>query len=250
MPGALAGFQDRMLAALLAAPGDAGDGGPLATLALRVHRNTVRTALIDALAANSPSVAADLGAEAFRGASQDYAPRPPPTDSRLVVYGGGFPDYLESAGAARAAVFARLDRAWIEAQLASDAEPLFAARLADADVGWLSDLRVAPHPAARWLPVEARMAVAWAEARGLSLVAPPLESDGALPLSRLRGIVVAAPISPALARLLDAFATESRLLTAAVGALSTDPDFDLTAGFARLLAAGALVPASQTGTDP
>lgn len=249
MDGELADFQDRLLAALLGPPGDTEASCALPPLALRVHRNTVLTAASEALAANFPAVVDELGPTAFRAAAADFVRRQPPIDPRLVTYGVNFPDFLDSAGANRAAALARLDRAWTEAHLASEAQPIVVGTIAAADPAWLASLRVQPHPAARWPTADAATATRWSEARGIALAEAAIATDRVLILSRPLGVVIATPGPAGLARLLETLRVEPGLLNAAAHVLSGEPAFDLGDGFARLLAAGVLVPASLIGVE-
>lgn len=246
----LADFQDRALAALLGSAGeDGGQDTPIPPFALRVHRNSVLAGAIDALASNFPAVVEELGISEFRGAAGDFARRYPPTDPRLIVYGERFPSYLESAGAVSAAALARLDRAWLECFVAADAEPLDPAELIETDAVDWSRLRVAPHPATRWPVADAATMTAWARARGLAFAAPVRESDSAMLLSRPKRKVVPLPISRGSAALLVALAANPSLITAGTLAMSSTPSLDLADAFAQLLAAGALVPAVETGAQ-
>lgn len=130
--------------------------------ALAVHRNTAVKAAQDALAANYPVVEAIVGAEAFAACAHAFVERHPPTDPRLCLYGEGFPaflggwrhfselDYLPAIGA--------LERLFVEALFASDAEPLDAAALA-ADLD--PDAPLALHPATRIAAFDCPAASLW-----------------------------------------------------------------------------------------
>ena len=71
--------------------------GPVpAAAALRVHRNTVLGALAQALALTYPTVAALVGEAFFDRAAAAFAAEAPPDQARLSVYGGQFPDFLDT----------------------------------------------------------------------------------------------------------------------------------------------------------
>lgn len=154
----LAAFQDAFAAALLAddpaavAPGvrDLAEQPGFA-----VYRNTVLAGCVDALEANYPTIARLVGAEWFRAAAAVHARERLPSQPSLLLYGEDFPAFLAAFPPARElpylAAVARVDRAWTEAHVAAEEEPLAPAVLAglsSADAAWHT-LRV--HPAARWV---------------------------------------------------------------------------------------------------
>lgn len=238
----LADYQDRMLAALLGRSPVEGVDMPLSAMALRVHRNTIFSAAADALLANFPAVADELGAADFRAAACDFVRQQPPTDPRLVTYGAGFPAFLAHAGAAEAAGLARLDFAWIEAHCAG-----MAAAMLSIEPGQLASMRVMPHPAARWVGAEHPLIQRWSALRGMPLSMNAVETDRFLLLSRPHDVVLATPCDAGLAWLLGALHSEPRLLEAAMAACAVYPAFDVGSGFSRLLTAGALVSEPETG---
>lgn len=85
--------QSRFARAILAgdAPAQQGFGGkvPFAQ-ALRIHRNTVIGALVNALRLSYPSVLALVGDAFFDQVAADFARRHPPTAARLNGYGEAF----------------------------------------------------------------------------------------------------------------------------------------------------------------
>jgi len=61
---------------------------------LRIHRNTMLTALANALALTYPAAEALVGAEFFAQAARAYIQAEPPRAALLSLYGGGFADFL------------------------------------------------------------------------------------------------------------------------------------------------------------
>ncbi len=120
--------------------------------ALAVYRNTTVKARIDALQANYPTVAELTGEDWFRAAARAFADHEPGADPAMAAYGEGFPDWLERFAPARNLPFlapvARLDRAWTEAHLASDAAPLSAEQAASQGLA-LAGVVVTLHPSLR-----------------------------------------------------------------------------------------------------
>jgi Putative DNA-binding domain len=62
---------------------------------LRIHRNTMLTALANALALTYPAVAALVGAAFFAQAARIFIQASPPRAALLSLYGDGFGDFLE-----------------------------------------------------------------------------------------------------------------------------------------------------------
>ena len=218
--------------------------------AFSVYRNTVMKGCVDALAANFPAVARLVGERWFRTVALDYATWQPPDDPCLLSYGRGFPDFLELCAAARELPFlagvARVDRYWIEAHVAADA---------DADASCLAGLSpealgatvVTPHPTTRWrwfavLPIY----TLWSRNRLPDVADGALEiewqGEGAL-LTRPHDAVLRRAASQAECVFLDACAGPhgAPLAAAAGAAIGCQPDVDLAALLAGLLRAGALV---------
>jgi hypothetical protein len=227
------------LAALQAQPGFA------------VYRNTVLKARIDALQANHPAVCQMVGEDWFRAAAAVYAHVQPPAEGRLMNYGAGFSDFLQTFEPAAKLPYlgavARLDRCWTECHLAADAPAFSADQLAAQPAHTLATLHLQPHPAARWSWCAEHPAYAlWATQRqGMPFDADLLwEGDGGL-LTRPQGAVVWHPLSQAGLVFLDACASGASLETAATGALTQAPTTDFAALLGTLLHAGALTHSAQ-----
>ncbi|HEX4270468.1 MAG TPA: DNA-binding domain-containing protein, partial [Rhizomicrobium sp.] len=78
-------------------PGD----GEAARVALSVHRNTVLTALVNALRLTYPTADELVGARFFDQVALAYARSNPPRGASLSDYGDGFPDFLADYAPAR-----------------------------------------------------------------------------------------------------------------------------------------------------
>src|ERR1700729_3399794 len=118
-----------------------------------VYRNNVTVSLIDALAAIYPAVQRITGVEFFRAMARFHVRETPPPSPLLFEYGHGFPEFIEryqyASQMSWLADVARIERSWLDAYHAADADPLSADDLADALSERLADLRFAPHPATR-----------------------------------------------------------------------------------------------------
>lgn len=216
--------------------------------AFAVYRNTVMKGCVDALAANFPAVVRLVGEQWFRAVALDFVTWQPPDDPRLLSYGRGFPDFLELCAAARELPYlpgvARLDRFWIEAHVAANADT-DASFLATLSPERLGATVVLPHPAARWRWFAGQpVFTLWSRNR---------ENDGG-PLEiewRDEGALLTRPGDPVLWRVashaecvfLDTCAARAGapLAEAAAAAIACEPETDLAALLAGLLRAGALV---------
>ncbi len=93
----LASLQARMASALLAAdphaqrlPSEWFRGAPAGTAGLRVHRNTVLSAISNALRLTHPAIERLVGEEFFDRMAIEYARAAPPAVPQLDEYGAGF----------------------------------------------------------------------------------------------------------------------------------------------------------------
>jgi len=133
---ALRDYQRAVAAALLS-----GDTGAAAAMIgatpdrLRIHRNTMLTALANAMALTFPAVETLVGAEFFAQTARAFIQAEPPRAALLSLYGGGFADFLAGYAPVGALPYlpdvARLEWAVERAAHASnDGRPL-----ADIDLG-------------------------------------------------------------------------------------------------------------------
>ena len=131
----------------------AGPNGKAATKRYNVYRNNVTVSLIDALAAVFPATLRITGEEFFRAMARFHVRATPPTSPLLFEYGRDFPDFIERYEYAQSmpwlADVARIERAWLDAYHAADAEPLAPQALASIRPERLADTVLTPHPATR-----------------------------------------------------------------------------------------------------
>ncbi len=117
-----------------------------------VYRNNVTVGLVNALAANFPSVRRLLGPSYFDGFARDHVRRHPPTSRMMFEYGADFPAALATESSLRdypyLADVARLEIAWLRVYHAEDAHVLSPQQLAAVEPSALGDLVLKPHPAA------------------------------------------------------------------------------------------------------
>ena len=131
----------------------AGPKGKGAVKRYNVYRNNVTVSLIEALAAIFPAVRRITGEEFFRAMARFHIRETPPNSALLFEYGRDFPAFIAAYEYAQdmpwLADVARIERAWLDAYHAADAEPLSPSALAAVPAERLADLVFTPHPAAR-----------------------------------------------------------------------------------------------------
>src|SRR5258708_4013341 len=130
-----------------------GPNGKAAIKRYNVYRNNVTASLVDALAAVYPAVQRITGVEFFRAMARFHVRATPPASPLLFEYGRDFPAFIEQYEYARPmpwlADTARIERAWLDAYHASDAEPLSPTALASVPAERLADVVFTAHPATR-----------------------------------------------------------------------------------------------------
>ena len=251
----LAEFQRQFVQALQDDGGAAADPAWVRQGGFAVYRNTGRLACRDALHANYPVVARLVGADWFNAAAEHYLRDHPPADSRLLLYGERFPDFLEPLARAHDLPYlvevARLDRAWTEAHAAADASPWQADQLAALPPEALPTLVLRPHPAARWhWSAQVPAYTLWSRHRAddePSWVDLIWQGEGTL-LTRAWGVVRWEPLSRAGCAFLQACADGLPLPRALQTLDALETQVDRGALLGRLLQQGAFQPPSDERT--
>lgn len=211
--------------------------------AMAVYRNTTVKARIDALQANYPTIAELTGDEWFRAVAAVFVAEQPGDDPVMAGFGEGFPDWLVRFEPAREYPYlppvARLDRAWTEAHLARDAEPLRAGDVAPLGLA-LAGKTLALHPSTRvfwfdwtapslWLAhrcPDGKAGLEWCQSgEGLLIVRPGME-------------VTTMRLSAAAHAFLKAIRLGRPVGAAAAAAQGVSPGVNVSTILADLLAAG------------
>lgn len=221
--------------------------GPNGTAVARrfaVYRNNVIVGLVDALAATFPAVQRIVGERFFRAAARLHAIERPPTSPLMAEYGREFPSFLETFEPAQALPYlpdvARIERAWLDAYHAADAQPLEASALAAIPQHRLAGLRFAPHPATRI--VRSRFAAVSATAANRTGEAVPQidltnAEDALIVRPGLEVALIGLP--PGGASFLGALLDGRTLGDAAAIASAESDEFDLAANIGGALTTGA-----------
>lgn len=173
-----------------------------------VHRNTVITSLVRAMAEGFPSVERLVGPVYFAAMAAEFARTQPPAHPALLAWGAGLAAFLEDfapvAHLPWLADVARLDGLRRRAWHAAEVPALRAESLAGADPERLADRRIALHPSVAVLgsPYPAR--TLWAAQNGDELL-HPIKWVAEITLVRREGdAILVDAVDDALLALLDA----------------------------------------------
>jgi Putative DNA-binding domain len=227
-----------------------GPAGKSAVRRYNVYRNNVIVSLIDALAAIFPAIQRITGIEFFRGMARQHVRDTPPTSPLLFDYGRDFPAFIESYEYARAmpwlADVARIERAWLDAYHAPDADPLTVDALAAIPPEQLADAVFVAHPATRIMRSSFSAVTIFVANRGEGT---SCQIDASIPedvlITRPDADVVVRHLPDAAAAVfLTSLTTGRPLGEAAASALQLSPCFDLAANIAGLIEAGAFLSAA------
>src|SRR5271156_3637589 len=208
-----------------------------------VYRNNVTVGLIDALATIFPSTQRITGVEFFRAMARFHIRETPPTSPLLFEYGRDFPSFIEHYEYARAMPWlpdvARLERAWLDAYHAADADTLTPEVLAAVPSERLADTIFIAHPSTRIVRSNFAAVAIFVANRAEGPV-------GAVNVSEAEDAVITRPdLDVVVRRLPDGgavflthLASGETLGEAAAVAFETTPLFDLSANIAGMIEAG------------
>jgi hypothetical protein len=208
-----------------------------------VYRNNVTVSLINALAASFPATQRITGPDFFRAMARFHVRETTPNSPLLFEYGRDFPDFIERYEYAQSmpwlADVARIERAWLDAYHAADAEPLTPEVLKSIPPEQLADTILTPHPATRILRSRFPAVTIFAANR----------SDG--PVGRIETVaqedaLITRPVlevfirhlSPGGAVFLSCLTLGEPLGSAAAAGFVESAEFDLAANIAGMLEAG------------
>lgn len=219
-----------------------GNGGT--TKRYNVYRNNVVVSLIEALAATFPATARITGPDFFRAMARFHIRETPPTSPLLFEYGRDFPDFIECYDYARPmpwlADVARIERAWLDAYHAADADAVSVSALAAIPGDELDDIAFASHPATRVIRSRYPAVTIFAANKADGPVGQITTTEAEDALVTRSGLnVVVLQLPPGGATFLSCLISGDTLGVASARALADCPDFDLAANIVGLLGAGA-----------
>ncbi|MBN9469668.1 MAG: putative DNA-binding domain-containing protein [Bosea sp.] len=222
-----------------------GPGGKKAVKRYNVYRNNVTVGLIDALAAIYPATRRITGDEFFRAMARFHIRQTPPKSPLLFDYGRDFPDFIAGYAYAEAmpwlADTARIERAWLDAYHAADAEPLPPGAFASIPPESLADVSVALHPSTRVVRSRYAALTIFAANRSpepVGAINAAEAEEGLITRPDLDVIVTRLPAGGAA--LIEALAAGLTLGVAMATVLASDPHFDIAAALAGIVEAGAV----------
>lgn len=227
-----------------------GPNGKAAKRRYNVYRNNVTVSLINALAAAFPATQRITGTDFFRAMARFHVRATPPASPLLFEYGRDFPDFIERYEYAQSmpwlADVARIERAWLDAYHAADAEPLVPQALASIAAERLADTVLTPHSATRVVRSHFPAVTIFAANRSadpVGRIAATEPEDALVTRPALEVMVRHLPSGGAifLTRLIQG----EPLGVAAAAALADCPAFDLPGNIAGMLAAGAFTAIQQ-----
>jgi hypothetical protein len=200
----------------------AGPKGKGAVKRYNVYRNNVTVSLIEALAAIFPAVRRITGEEFFGAMARFHIRETPPSSPLLFDV-------------------ARIERAWLDAYHAADAEPLSPSALAVVPAERLDDLVFRPHPATRIIRSRFAAVTIFAANRSrdpFEKINAGQPEDGLITRPSFEVDVRRLPAGGA--EFLSALIAGEKLGVAAGAALQASPSFDIGAAIAGMIEAGAL----------
>jgi hypothetical protein len=173
----------------------------------------------------------------------------PPSSPLLFEYGRGFPDFIDAFEHARQmpwlADVARLERAWLDAYHASEADPLPVEAVASIPAERLAGTVLTPHPATRVVRSPHSAVTIFAANRTgapVEPIDPTRPEDGLITRPGLEVVVRRLP--PGGAVFIESLVGGETLGAAAAAALSEDRGFDLPVNIEGMLESGAFTRAS------
>jgi hypothetical protein len=230
-----------------------GPNGKAVVKRYAVYRNNVTVSLMDALAATFPATQRITGRDFFRAMARFHIRETPPTSPLLFEYGRDFPDFIARYEYAQPmpwlADVARIERAWLDAYHAADAEPVACGALASIPPERLADTVFAPHPATRVLRSRYPAVTIFAANRGdgpVGRIEAAAPEDALVTRPGLEVFVRHLP--PGGAVFLSHLTAGDPLGAAAAAAFAETAEFDLSATIAGVLEAGAFAAACQGGS--
>lgn len=221
-----------------------------------IYRNNVASSLIEALEAAYPVVRRLLGEEYFRAVAGLHALQDPPRSPIMLHYGKGFPEFLARfeplSSHPYLADVARIERAWIEAYHAAEAEPFRPEGFASIPAQRVVDLRFTLHPSLRLVRSAFPALTIWQTNR-LEQSPSPIDLDSGAQdtlIARPAAEVEVRLVPPDGARFLQRLARGESLAEAAAAATAVSDSFDLTQQLAALLECGLIIGARLRGRHP
>jgi hypothetical protein len=234
-------------------PGLIGPDGKPSTRRFNVYRNNVIAGLTRVLRDAFPATARIVGDEFFAAMSRDYIAAEPPVSPMLFDYGGGFADFIYRfkpvAGLPYLRDVARIERGWIEAYHAAEADSINPAVFAEVSPEDLPNLRVVLHPSLRVVRSRFPALTIW-QMNSTAGMAESVNLDaGGEDVLIVRSVahVELRGLPPGGADFLQALCNGRSMLDATKVAMAADCRFDLSGNLLGLMGAGAFISIDLAG---
>ena len=240
-PDTQTGFSAALLDPTAPVPPNVVDpSGRIAPKRFAVYRNNVTVALTEAVKAGFPAVLALVGEAFFIEMARQFVRQTPPQSPVMAEYGRAFPEFIAgfvpAAGLPFLADVARLDRAWLDAYHAADADPLDATSLAARDEDALLATRLTACPSLRIVSSSFPLVTIWQAARAGQVPAFDGAPQAETALVTRRDVTIEVTcVGPAVGSFLASLADGQALGDAAEVALAADETFDFTAALFLVL---------------
>jgi len=219
-----------------------------------VYRNSGVLARVEALQSNYRRLALLMGEASFRDMARAFVARHPPERRSLIGYGEDLPGFITAHMDEHAipwlADLARLDRGWLEAHLAGDAQPIGVDAVAHLSEDDLMATRFTPHPSVAPVQTGFDLFAIWSEleaGRAPEGRVQIVQRESTHPFWRPGHEVFSAPLSPASAACIAALLTGETLGQACEAAIARDPGADLSTIIAFIFQSGLLTAQTALG---
>lgn len=212
-----------------------------------VYRNNIVVGLTHTLKDAYPAVHGIVGADFFQVMARRYLVSELPRSPILLDYGAGFPAFIGGFAPASMLPYladvARLERAWLEAYHAAEAEPIAPAAFAAIAPADLPALHLRFHPSLRLIDSRFPMLTIWQmNTAGGSPAPVALDAGGeAVLIVRPEADVEVRSIPAGSLAFVGALAARTSMLAALEEGLRADPRFDLAGTIHDLIQSGAVV---------
>jgi hypothetical protein len=213
---------------------------PLPHPRLRIYRNNVSAALVNALKVRFPVTEQLVGTEFFFAMAWEFADAHRPRSAVLIDYGSEFPGFIRGFAPAASVAYlgdvAALENLWWHAYHAGEAVPLTAEAFSSVAPEQWGNLRFVFHPSVGMMQSPHAIGSIWLAHHG----GPPMKNlctktAEAVIVSRPFGDVMLRVIPPSSHAFLEALAKGEKLADAVEMAQRQYPDFDVAAQIQGLL---------------
>lgn len=210
---------------------------------LRVYRNNVSSALVNALRVRFPVTEQLTGAAFFAVMAAAFAGKNRPSSPVLIAYGAEFPEFIRqfppAAGVSYLGDLAQLESLWWRAYHAADAPPLDPRTLSAVAPEQFGSLVFRPHPSFGLLRSLHPVGSIWSAHHGGAPMAVAVTRPGeCVAVVRPAGEVALHILSPVSTAFLEAIARGECLANAVERVQEVHPGFDIGTELNLLLSAG------------